>query len=168
MGMFDWLTGTKRPATNTPPKPPQEVRQALLAINRPTAPFVIRDGAPEQCDLVAEWRIVDAAWYGIFGKAGLTKVYRILMRMDPAKNEVRALDEAWDVEWANGIPSLSRSYQRGQISQSSYGKGYAFTEQGPFGQVYNYRFNTSELKPPLKDAVTAAGWTWRGVSFGKL
>jgi len=57
--LFDWLTGTKRPAAGVPAKTPAEVRADLLAVNRATAPFVVRDGAPENVDVVAEWRIVD-------------------------------------------------------------------------------------------------------------
>jgi hypothetical protein len=44
MGLFDWLKGTKRPAAAVVPKPPAEVYSAVLAINRPTAPFVVHDG----------------------------------------------------------------------------------------------------------------------------
>jgi hypothetical protein len=54
MGLWDWLTGTKRPAAGVTPKSPDEVRASLLAVNRPTAPFIICDGAPENVDLVAE------------------------------------------------------------------------------------------------------------------
>jgi len=91
MQVLDWLTGTKRPAFGVPAKAPAEVRADLLAVNRPTAPFIVRDGAPENVDLVAEWRIVDATWY-----------------------------------------------------------------------------STAEIKTPLQDAVAKAGWTWRGIAFGKL
>lgn len=33
--------------------------------------------------------------------------------------------------------------------------------------MYNYQFNTGELKNPLKNPVTGSGWTWRSVAFGK-
>src|SRR6202012_2697379 len=99
MGLFDWMTGTKKPASGVPVKAPDEVRAALLAVNRPTAPFVVRDGKPEHVDLVAEWRIVDAKWYGIFAKAGLKSVFKVLMRLDPQAHEVRAVDQEWTVEW---------------------------------------------------------------------
>src|SRR6266567_5212025 len=106
MGIKDWLTGTKRPATGVPAKPADEVRAALLAVNRATAPFVVRDGSPEQVDLVAEWRIVDAAWYEIFAKAGLQKTFKVLMRLDAQQHQVRAADQEWSVEWRAGIPSV--------------------------------------------------------------
>src|SRR5262247_3533610 len=116
MKFLDWLTGTKRPAAGVPAKTPAEVRADLMAVNRPTAPFVVRDGAPERVDLVAEWRIVDAAWYEIFAKASLTKVFKILMRLDEQKHEVRAVDQEWEVEWRAGVPDLKLAAEafRGQ------------------------------------------------------
>ena len=170
MGLFDLLTGVKRPAAGVAPKPAAELRTALMAVNRPTAPFVVRDGAPEQCDLTAEWRIVDAKWYEVFAKAGLRKVFKVLMRIDPDKHEVRAVDQEWSVEWRAGVPqlSLAAEYFRGQKTEIEFGTAYAFTETLEFGQVYRYKFATGEIKPPLQKAVTDAGWTWRGVAFGKL
>lgn len=170
MGLLDWLTGTKRPAAGVAAKPAAEVRAALLAIARPSAPFVVRDGAAEQVDLVAEWRIVDAAWTEIFAKAGLTKVFKVLMRFDAATHEVRAVDQEWSVEWRAGVPTLALAAAafRGQKAEISFGSAYAFTEDGGTGQVYRYKFATAEIKGPLQKAVTEAGWTWRGVAFAKL
>lgn len=170
MKLFDWLTGTKRPAAGVPAKSAGDVRADLLAVNRPTAPFCVRDGAPENVDLVAEWRIVDATWYEIFAKAGLEKVFKILIKLDEQKREARAVDQEWSVEWRAGVPSLSLAAEafRGQKKEISFGTAFAFTEQGSYGEVYRYKFSTAEIKTPLQDAVTKAGWTWRGVSFGKL
>ena len=170
MWLLDMFTGTKRPAAGVVPKSPDEVRSALLAVNRPTAPFVVREGGPEQVDLVAEWRIVDASWYEIFAKAGIKKVFKVLMRLDRATNEVRAVDQEWSVEWRAGVPSLNLAAEafRGQKTEVSVGLAYAFTETGAYGEVYRYRFATGEIKSPLQKAVTDAGWTWRGVAFGKL
>ena len=170
MGLFDFLTGTKRPPKGVAPKSPAEVRAALLAVNRDTAPFLVRDGSAEGADLVAEWRIVDATWYEVFAKAGLQKVFKVLMRLDAERNEVRAVDQEWSVEWVAGVPRLSLVAEafRGQKAEISFGTAYAFTESGAFGQVYRYKFSTGEIKTPLQAAVTGAGWIWRGVAFGKL
>ena len=170
MGLLDFFTGTKRPAAGVVVKMPAEVRSALLAVNRPTAPFVVRDGAPEKVDIVAEWRIVDASWHEIFAKAGLVKTFKILMRLAPDEHEVRAVDQEWSVEWRVGIPSLSLAAEafRGQKKEISFGSAYAFTENAGYGEVYRYKFATGEIKTPLQNAVLAAGWTWRGVAFGKL
>ncbi len=148
----------------------QTVYDRIMALNRPTAPYQIIDGRAQNVDLIAEWKIVDAKWYEVFAKASLTKVFRIHMKLDPAKREVRAQDQEMTVSWKAGVPSLSfnASFFKGQQSSVSFGTGYAFTENLAPGQVYKYKFNTNELKKPIQDAVAACGWTYKGVAFGKL
>jgi hypothetical protein len=169
MGFLDWLTGTKRP-TAAVAKSAAEVRADLLAVNRPTAPFIVRDGAPENVDLVAEWRIVDASWYEIFAKAGLKRVFKVLMKLDGKAKEVRSVDQEWSVEWHAGVPTLSvaATASRGQSRQVSFGRLYGITKQGSLGEVYRYNFSTAEIKAPLQDVTTKAGWVWRGVSLRKF
>ena len=167
MGLFGF---GKKPNKNTPVLPAEEVRQRLLALNRETAPYQIRDGSAEGVDLIAEWKIVDAKWYEIFAKANLTKVFRIYMKFDEARHEVRAKDEEYTVEWRAGVPSLSISASKfsGQKTSIEFGTAYAFTEELKPGQVYNYRFNTNEIKKPIQEAVTACGWAYKGIAFGRL
>jgi hypothetical protein len=64
--------------------------------------------------------------------------------------------------------SLAASASRGKKSEISFGIAYAFREDASYGKVYDYRFNTREMKAPLIDAAQAAGWGWKGVAFGKL
>jgi hypothetical protein len=170
MWLFDFLTGTKRPAKGTPVLSAQEVRDHLLRLNRPTAPYQVVDGSDENVDLIAEWKIVDAQWYQLFAKAGLSKVFRIYLKLDPTTHQVRAMDRAYTVSWTAGVPTLSlaTSTFRGQQQSIEWGTAYAFTETLAPGQVYHYRFATRELKQPLEEAVTQCGWTYKGVAFGKL
>ena len=170
MGLFDFFTGTKRPKSGVPAAAAAEVRAAILAINRDTAPFQIMACDDGSCDIIAEWKIVDAKWYQIFAKAGLKKTFRIKMRLDQEKSEVRAMDEGFSISWSAGIPTLKleASGFRGEKTEVSFGTAYAFTEELKPGQVYKYRFNSTELKKPLQQAATDKGWTWRGVAFGKL
>jgi hypothetical protein len=165
MGFLDFLTSTRKPAAGVPVLPADQVKQKLLALNRPTAPWKIVDGAADGVDVIAEWKVVDAQWYEIFAKAGFKKSFRILMKLDPEKHEVRAQDREYEVSWSAGVPKLSiaASAFRGQKQEISFGTAYAFTEELKPGEVYNYRFNTNELKKPLQDAVTSSGWTYRGV-----
>jgi hypothetical protein len=167
MGLFGF---GKKPDKNVPILTADEVRQRLLALNRATAPYQIIDGRSENVDLIAEWRIVDASWYEIFAKADLTKVFRIYMKFDETKHEVRAKDEEYTVEWRAGVPSLSLSASKfqGQKTSIEFGTAYAFTEELRPGQVYKYRFSTNEIKKPVQEAVTARGWTYKGVAFGRL
>ena len=152
------------------PQSTEAVRTAILAVNRPTAPFQVRPGAPSEAELVAEWRIVDAGWYEIFAEAHLEKAFKVLMRLDRDAREVRAVDQEWSVEWRAGVPALSlaASAFRGQKTEIEFGKAYGFTEKLGVGEIYNYRFTTAELKGPLQRAVAGQGWQWRSVAFGKL
>jgi hypothetical protein len=92
------------------------------------------------------------------------------MRLHPENHEVQAVDREYTVSWSAGLPTvkLAVSAFRGQIQSKEFGKAYAFTETLAPGQVYNYRFDTSEIKKPMQEAVTSCGWTYRGVAFGKL
>ncbi len=168
--MFDFLSSTKRPAAGTPVLPPQAVRDRLLSLNRPTAPYQLIDGSSESVDLIAEWKIVDATWHEIFAKAGLSKVFKIYLKLDAKTNEVRSMDREYTVAWAAGVPNLSVAVStfKGQTQSVQFGTAYAFTETLAPDQVYKYRFDTREIKKPIQDAVTGCGWTYKGVAFGKL
>ncbi len=57
MGLFGF---GKKSDKNIPVLSVDEVRQRLLTLNRETAPYQIIDGASQNVDLIAEWKIVDA------------------------------------------------------------------------------------------------------------
>ena len=167
MGLFGF---GKKADKNVPVLSVNEVRERLLTLNRETAPYQIIDGAAQNVDLIAEWKIVDAKWYELFAKAGIKKVFRIYMKFDADKHQVRGKDEEFSVEWRAGVPSLSiaASKFQGQMTSVEFGAAYAFTEELKPGVVYNYRFNTNEIKKPIQEVVAACGWNFKGVAFGKL
>jgi len=150
--------------------PTQDLYARLMALNRPTAPYRIVDGRSENVDLIAEWKIVDAQWYEIFAKANLTKVFRIYLKFDPARREVRAMDHEYTVSWRAGVPSLGvqASFFKGQKSSVSFGIGAGFTENFAPGVVYKYKFNTNDLKQPIQQVIASCGWSYKGVAFGSL
>lgn len=170
MGLFDFFTSTRRPNAATPVLPAKQVRDKLLALNRVTAPYHLVDGTSEGVDLIAEWKIVDAKWFEIFGKAGLSKAFKIYLKLDEASHELRAMDREISIEWRAGVPSVSLAVSafKGQQQSIEFGQAYGFTEKLSTGQIYNYRFSTKELKEPIQTAATDSGWTYKGVAFGKL
>lgn len=148
--LWDKLTGTKHPDSGVAPLPSMEVRAALLALNGPDVPYLVRNALPaEKADLIAECRIP---------RVGVTLKTR--MRLIPEKHEVRFLDERWE----------NRSSDN---ANAQYGRGHApavfrqwETKQGPDGRrrkVETFRFDTREMTEPLRNAVLSAGWTCRGV-----
>ncbi|MFP3987697.1 hypothetical protein U9R90_09390 [Streptomyces sp. E11-3] len=170
MGLFDKLTGTRRPSSSVAPRSAEEVQAALLGCNGPDVPYVVRDGAPEGADLVAEWRIAEPAWQTFFVRSQVTRALQIRMRLVPEKQEVRALDHEWEVTWVGGKARLAPAaeYTRGQVKTVSWRRTVGRGADGRLEMSETFRFDSSALKDPLRDAVLGAGWTWRGVTFGKL
>ena len=170
MGVFSWLTGSRAAPSGVARESVTDLRKRLLGLNRDSAPWTVRDGAPEGVDLVAEWRIVDAEWYEIFAKAGIRRVFKVLMKIDETRGVVRSADQEWEVEWRAGVPelTLAASGFRGQKWEMSFETVYGFREDGSWGEIYDYKFNTGEIKGPLHKAAAEGGWGWKGVSFGKL
>lgn len=159
MGLFDKLTGTKRPADGVAPRPGAEVRAALLGLNRYDVPYVIRDGRAEGADLAE-----------LFARTRVSRVFQVRMRLVPEKNEVRSLDQQYEVTWVGDTPRLSISVeaQRGQVQTVSKQWTLGGGRDSGLEATETFSFDSSELKNPLRDAVLGAGWTWRGVVTGKL
>ena len=170
MGIMDSLRSTKKPAAGTPVLAETEVRARLMTLNHDTSPFHLVNGSSEDVDLVAEWKIVDAQWHAVFSKAGISKLFRILMRFDAERHEVRAVDQELSVEWLAGAPRIAVAAAKfqGQMQTVEFGRAVAFTEQRGPGEVYQYHFDTREIKGPVQDTITACGWAYKGVAFGKL
>jgi hypothetical protein len=170
VGLFDKLTGTQRPADGVTPASPREVRTALLGLNRPDLPYVIRDGAPEDADLVAEWRLAEPIWQTFFVQSQLSRALRIRMRLDHEDHEVRALEEGWEVSRVGNPPRLevSSQYTRGPSRTVSTHWGIRQGADGSREAAKTFHFDSSDLVNPLRNTTLKSGWTWRGVVFGKL
>ncbi|MGX5394003.1 hypothetical protein ACWLMY_19330 [Streptomyces anulatus] len=170
MGFFDMLTGTRRPGAGMAPRSAEELRTALLGLNRPDVPYVIGDGAAHGADLVAEWRIAEPAWQHIFVQSQLTHAIRIRMRLAEDVPEVRAVEESWEVTRVGNPPRLrtSATYTRGAGRTISRQYTLQREENGSFEAAESFSFDSAQLTGPLRNTTLEAGWTWRGVIFGKL
>jgi hypothetical protein len=170
MGLFDKLNGTKYPADGVVPVSVGEVRGALLGLGGGDVPYVVRDGAPEGADLVAEWRVAEPAWQSVFVRSQLTRAVRFRMRLVEKEHEVRVIEEGWQVKRVGNPPRLevSGEYTRGPDRTVSRSYAVKRGESGGIEATETFRFDSAELRDPLQNAVLKAGWTWRGVIFGRL
>ncbi|MER5930626.1 hypothetical protein [Streptomyces sp. NPDC002054] len=151
---WDRYIGTRYPDRAVAPLPTLEVRAALLALNGPGLPFVVRNGTPkEKADLVAECRIP---------QLGVTLKTR--MRLVAADREVRTVDERWEVGSSHSDHSGTQ-YSRGPASSVYRTWKIERGADGSRRKVETFRFDTRDMKDPLRNTVLAAGWTWRGVLF---
>ncbi len=179
LGFFQYLGG-KKPSPHAVSK--DTLYQNLLALNDPAKPYRIIPGDADNTDLVAEWKIVDASWYGIFSKSRLQKAYRSILMLDESRHSVRCFEILGSVAWTAGTAGLtpsvhySKSHFGGRILfQKSYGVGYGIKDLKSLeaGKVYEYQFDVDEIRGPIIAAVKSSGWEWvpvtarRHVTMGK-
>ena len=164
-GHFEYLGG--RGKNTIPPLPKEVLLHKLLNLNAPSLPWQIRQG--ENTDLLAEWKIADATWYGIFSKNRLKTAYRAYLLFDESRHAVRQYEEFGSVTWLAGtsgvIPMVhyTKRFFGGRILfKKSYGVGYGFKTPHPAsaGKVYSYHFDIDEIRIPIVTAVENAGWEW--------
>lgn len=165
MGFFQYLGGKK--PSGTPPVTKSILIDRLLALNDPSKPYHIMRGA--DTDLIAEWRIIDAEWYGVLNRNGLKQAYRALLLVDESRSSVRCCEELGSVSWTVGsngsIPTASyaRSFFRGRILYSEqYARGYGLRQLAPPepGKIYEYKFDVNEIRGPIIVTVEESGWEW--------
>ncbi len=164
LGFFQYLGGKK----HDPKAVSKEtLANTILALNDASKPYYIVKG--EEADLVAEWKIVDASWYGIFSKNKLSEAYRALLLLDEARRSVRVFEELGSVEWSAGSSGLvprvhfRKTFVRGRILfRKQWGVGYAIKDKTPLevGKVYEYKFDVDEIRGPIESVVKENGWEW--------
>jgi len=182
MGSPRPMESRSSPAVSFPTRKPQEpynpvydeesqrLIDDLLALNRADIPFRIVGGRNEGVDLVAEWKIVDAEFYALFAAAGVRRVFRIYMKLDPGKRTVRTKDQEYGVRWNKGIPAiLEGDFFQGQKFSMRWHAEISLRKDTKLpGVVVNYKFSTPEIKGPIKAVVKAAGWRYKGLIFARL
>jgi hypothetical protein len=163
-GFFQYRGGKKMSSTAVSK---EALVNQLLALNDAAKPYhIVRGG---DTDLVAEWKFVDASWYGIFSKSGLRGAYRMNLLLDEARRSVRCYEELGSVSWTAGasglVPSVhyQKSFFGGRILyKKEFGKGYGIKDPSTlnFGKVYDYRFDIDDIRQPVIAAVEEGGWEW--------
>jgi hypothetical protein len=102
--------------------------------------------------------IVDAQWFGVFNKAGLSKVYTHHVAV-PEAGTYTVTDESREVEWVAGTPRTAASGERisGRVKEFGVQKVWAFDEHGRFGVQADYRFNSEEGRDLLTGVANELG-----------
>lgn len=144
-----------------------QVEQRLLSINELDVPFQIERGTQPN-EYFATWRYADAKWIDLHRARGMTRTLRIHMVLDEANHTVRATDYVASFDWSAGRGGANLEWKTGfGIVFFQYEKqrvfGLQLDDQGRFKPElsYAYTFNLQEMKSPLIEAVTRAGWNWR-------
>jgi hypothetical protein len=144
-----------------------EVAARLESLNALDVPFRVERGAAPG-EFFATWRYADAKWIDLARVHGVRRVFRIRLVLDEAARTVRATDYVSGHDWSAGAAGARLEWRAGlglvffqQEQRRVF--GVQLDERGRFKPElsYTYRFDLAEMKSPLIDAVTRAGWTWR-------
>ncbi|MEO7412598.1 MAG: hypothetical protein ABIZ81_04515, partial [Opitutaceae bacterium] len=144
-----------------------ELVSRLEAINALDVPFRLGRGERSN-EFFATWRYADAKWIDHARAHGLRRTFRIRLTLDEAAHTVRATDYAAGYDWSAGADGARINWQAtlGLVFFQTEQRrvfGLRLDEQGRFKPElsYSYKFNLAEMKTPLVEAVTRAGWNWR-------
>lgn len=121
-------------------------------------PYVV---TPTEGGFDVTLNIADAQWYGLFNKAGLTKVVTHHVSLEGDRYEI--LDDSRELRWVAGVPSLHGSYvrQTGRVREFGFEKSWAFDEDGRFRKVVDYSFSTGEGLALIRGVAEQLGLTER-------
>ena len=161
-----WVASTKA-VSGVPVLPASDLVARLMAINALDVPFTISQGASPH-EFIADWRYADAKWIDLASAHGMSKTFRIRLTLDDAAHIVRATDYIAGFDWsagrgganiawsaATGIVFFQKEQQR-VFSLQIDDQGRLKPELS-----YSYKFDLQEMKSPLVQAITHAGWSWR-------
>ena len=137
-----------------------ELRAIIQGINSLDVPVMVQERGRK---LVITWRYVDARWWEVLAKAGLTKVYELHVKFNERRGEVVLIDVLKSVAWRAG-PSqvrVSGGFFRGVQFGFEIGKQWGITESLKLGQIYEFKFSPQEIKDPIMNTILQKGWDIR-------
>lgn len=151
----------------------RDAQARILALNSEELPFIY-DPTPD--GIVAHWRYADQRWLGFIGAGMFSAEYELRVELHPEDGEWEFHEQSSSSKTTLGVDGLSskRTWQSGPQKSFSFGRSVAPISQSTdrdgttTGQFMGYDFTTDEVKQPVIDALTAAGWKARKGFFGKL
>lgn len=167
MGRYqDWRSGTVHPDEGADPLERSHVEAALLALNSPDEPWRVRAAfTEEKADVVAEWNVTDPGIGNGRGRRQVERTVKFRMRLDGASHEARVCVDIEEATWAGEPAKRVVARKRGSGPRTRAKSWRADLKKGPDGKrhrVYDFYFDSDDLRDPLRKVVLSSGWTWRG------
>lgn len=138
-----------------------ELKKEILGINTYNVPVSVTED--KHGNLRVTWRYLDAKWWELFAKAGVTQTYELVVKFNDAKKEVRLIDIQKSISWRTGPTDLrfGFSFFRGIVFDYEVGAQWGIKENFSLGKIYSYRFTPGEIKTPVMNSILKKGWNVR-------
>ncbi len=146
------------------------LRQKLIDLGTSNPLLTIRPG--EDCDLYLAHTVVDAKYYGIASKEQLRKQYAAKMWLVEPERTVKYREIIQEQKQDLGVlpaPKLTfeKSVFKGKVLfQKEKGVAFGFkkpADPGSFGKAYEYDFDVTRIRGPVKELVEANGWKFEQI-----
>ena len=141
----------------------EELKRRLLAINALDSPLWVQGGKRSN-ELIVTWKYTDAKWTQLLQAGAIRNVASMRLRIDNRRRRVRSIDINMRLNWrANGLGvRFGAGFFRG-ISFAGYERGRAVglvLQSGTLevDQAYEFSFSQAELRTPVVEIITHAGW----------
>ena len=160
-----------RPESEVLRQPLDELQRRLLALNGDDRRWKV--SRLDENEFLAEWKIDDRSWQGLFGRRGLARARALRMRLDGRRRAVRAMDDGYQVrtegEWApDGKVAIRRRPIFGldladwrPSSKRSNGADPGGRNASPA----DWGYDVSLIKGEIVETVLGAGWSYQPVTF---
>lgn len=142
-------------------------RELVAAVRARTegTPYVLtetEDGFDVGIDLA------DATYYTMMYQKRLEKTFTYRVKLDEASSTMSITDDTYELSWKRGadvsggvpVPTLGGRVSRsmGRLESKSFEKTYAVDEQGQFGKVVDYSFDSAEGRKLIREPAAQLGW----------
>lgn len=146
------------------------LRQRLIDLGTSNTLLTIRPG--DDCDLYLSHTIVDSEYYGVASKEQVKKQYAAKMWLVESERTVKYREIIQERDQSVGIlpaPKLTfqKSFVKGKVLfQKEKSVAFGFkkpADPSSFGKVYEYDFDVTKIRGPVKELVEANGWRFEQV-----
>ena len=147
-----------------------ELRERLLALNTLDIPFRIE--VSSEGEFFAIWKYAEAKWIDLARAHGMRRIHRIRMTLDADHRMIRATDYQSSYDWSAGGGGGNIAWKASTgivFFQYEHQRVFGLqldSDGRPTPQLtYAYTFDLQEMKSPLVETVTRAGWRWQPVAW---
>jgi hypothetical protein len=142
----------------------QQFRQAVTAAAAGT-PYAV---TPTDRGFDVGLDLADAAWYTLFGKAGLVKSVTHHVRVEDGWYYIT--DDTWDVRWKAGVPGIRGSASRslGRFKQFGAQQSWGLDERGRLRPIVDFRFDSEEGRQLITGVAEQQGLAQRRGTAEKI